>query len=194
MPPRGSAGKRTSSVKPTKQIKALAATMAAGADHLVREQHGEPDLSNPPEIRGELDLASYNLSTKQKLAALALARTYKSNVAICRELHVGHTTLMQWKKDPLFLQLVTEAQNRLANEPMFAIQPLVPRALGRYEEALNTKDKDNLGIAVRVAQDVLDRAYGKPVIRQQVAEMKEVHIHIHDDTSVDSKKYIQVDE
>ena len=55
------------------------------------------------------------------------------------------------------------------------IMPLVRKAVGVYDDVL-TNPKIDPATKARVAQDVLDRAGGKPIARQAIQEQKKVEI------------------
>jgi hypothetical protein len=134
-----------------------------------------------------LDLLSYNLTDKQRLAALLIARG-KHQAAAAREVGVAKNTVTTWKQTlPEFNRLIVDVQSLLVIDPMSAFGPLIPKAIEAYEHLLQ---KDNF----KAAQDTIDRVFGKPLVRQQVAGVMKAEINIINKTEHEITKYIETDD
>ena len=91
--------------------------------------------------------------------ALTFSARGLSNHAVCQEVGCDVRTLKSWmlQYDDVYRQII---ETELA-DPRRAFAPMLPKAVSAYDKALEVGD-------TAVAKDVFDRAYGKPIVRQQV--------------------------
>ena len=130
-----------------------------------------------------------DLDNEKKFAAMLYARG-KSKRKIAAELHRTPGTIQRWFNEPRIHQLANLIQDKLANEPVFAIAPMVPKALATIEDML--EQRQNLNVALNAADSVLDRHWGKAIVRQMSQSVAKVDIHIHDEAT-DASSFIEQD-
>lgn len=78
---------------------------------------------------------------------------------VAKALGIGTATICQWRKTDWFKQLYQTELDLLRADVNKAMEPLLPKALGTYDRALDADD-------TQVARDVLDRSYGKPLAHE----------------------------
>lgn len=138
-----------------------------------------------------MSISVKGLSTQQVAAVALLARGMK-NRRIAKEIGVAEETISRWKSDPTFMQTLGQVQARILADPAAALDPMVSKAFGKLEEALE-QDGD-LKLGVDVAKDVLDRKYGKALVRQAVSSVKDVRVMIVSDKEANAELFIEKDE
>lgn len=100
-----------------------------------------------------------NLAAIQRAAVLRADHCKIADIA--QIMNVTPRTIQRWLKE--HPEAVYAAVMRTEDDPKSLARPLVPYASSRYREALV---EGSLREAIPVAKDVLDRHYGKPVVRQ----------------------------
>ena len=101
-------------------------------------------------------------------------------VQIAKHLGRDRNTIAEWIEE--HPEAVDEAVRQLTN-PSDVFHPMLPLAAAAYRQAL-----ENLDAAV--ARDVFDRLYGKPIVREQRSERREVRIMFvdaSDDEAIDGE-------
>ena len=94
-----------------------------------------------------------------------------SNAAIAREMGKSRETIAKWIAD--HPAAIEEAVRELV-DPGELLRQHVPAATRAYGELLDHADRDATRLAA--ADSVFDRLYGKPVVREQRSERREVRI------------------
>ena len=112
------------------------------------------------------------LSAAQQVAVALAVRGHKRGM-ISRVAQINSATLYEWVKAVWWPLALKEGIEELMVSPQHTLQSLVPSALQTYENLLKGDDR-------QVAQDVLDRVWGKPVVRVQTEETKDLNIHFVD--------------
>jgi transcriptional regulator with XRE-family HTH domain len=149
-------------------------------------------LTVTPEVnKHELSVANMDLQPNQVAAVAMLARGMKQK-RVAEQLGVAENTIITWKKNPAFQQALGEVQARMLADPMAALDPMIPKALGKLEQALD-QDED-LKLAVGVAESVMDRRYGKAIVRQASANVSHVTINIVSNKESDAGVFVEKDE
>jgi transcriptional regulator with XRE-family HTH domain len=128
----------------------------------------------------------------QQVACIAMMARGMKQVRIAEQLGVAEYTISQWKQNPAFQQALAEVQARMLADPMAALDPMIPKALGKLEQALD-QDED-LKLAVGVAESVMDRRYGKAIVRQASANVSHVTINIVSNKESDAGVFVEKDE
>jgi hypothetical protein len=70
-------------------------------------------------------------------------------------------------------EAVSEAVRELV-DPNDVLRPMLPQALTAIREILESPE--DASTRLRAAQDLLDRLYGRPVVRQQTEMLADIHI------------------
>ena len=112
------------------------------------------------------------LSPNQQMVA-ALAVRGLSGRAISRQLNMSEATIQAWCHSVWWPLAVKECIQEVVQQPLNALEGLVPAALGIYADKLAEGD-------AHVAENVLDRLWGKPVARIQSEEVKDLVIRFED--------------
>jgi hypothetical protein len=138
-----------------------------------------PALSLVPtdkRLSSDLDALRIQLTPQQAMAANMLARGF-TNTKVAEQLGLHRQSISNWKDIPAFNALVDKLNESLLANPYQGLDPLVPKAFNRLDEAL---EGDDLRLATSVAESVLDRRYGKAVVRQVSLDSKEFHFYFND--------------
>ncbi len=93
--------------------------------------------------------------------ALALHVRGFSNAAIAEQVHCSERSVQRWLRE--YPELIDAEIHRIDDDPRAITRPLLPHAASTYRRAL---EGENLAHAVPVARDVMDRHFGKPIVRQ----------------------------
>lgn len=112
------------------------------------------------------------LSPNQQMVA-ALAVRGLSGRAISRQLNMSEATIQSWCHSVWWPLAVKECIQEVVQQPLNALEGLVPAALGIYADGLAQGD-------THLAENVLDRLWGKPVARIQSEEVKDLVIRFED--------------
>ena len=112
------------------------------------------------------------LSAAQQVAVAMSVRGHKRRM-IAKVAQINSATLYEWVKAVWWPLALKEGIEELMVSPQHTLQSLVPSALQTYENLLKEDDR-------QVAQDVLDRVWGKPVVRVQAEETHDLNIHFVD--------------
>jgi hypothetical protein len=72
-----------------------------------------------------------------------------------------------------FPEAVSEAVRELV-DPQDVLRPMLPQALTAIREILESPE--DASARLRAAQDLLDRLYGKPIVRQQTELLADIRI------------------
>src|SRR3990167_6799168 len=112
------------------------------------------------------------LSAAQQVAVAMSVRGHKRRM-IAKVAQINSATLYEWVKAVWWPLALKEGIEELMVSPQHTLQSLVPSALQTYENLLKEDDR-------QVAQDVLDRVWGKPVVRVQTEETHDLNIHFVD--------------
>ena len=118
---------------------------------------------------------------EQETAALMVAKGF-SFAEVCRRLEINPSTLQEWRKKDFWPLALEKAKHELAGDPNVALRPLTPRAVGVYDKTIEGYlDGDTEpGLAVSVSRDIMDRVWGKPLIRTQSQSRKDIRILIQE--------------
>ena len=73
---------------------------------------------------------------------------------------------------------VAEAEVRRLTDPESFLTPMIPKAAATYHEVLDSTDPRQLPLRAQVAQDVFDRRFGKPTIRQESVSLQGIVIEV----------------
>ena len=112
------------------------------------------------------------LAPNQQLAA-AIAVRGVSQRAMASHLSMSEQTILNWHHSVWWPMAVKEAIQEIVQQPLSALEAMVPAALGVYADKLADGDG-------RTAEDVLSRIWGKPVARIQSEEVKDLVIRFED--------------
>ena len=144
-------------------------------------------MTTAVEVAKEID---YDLSDAQVAAVAMLARGLKQK-KIAKELDIAEGTLCSWKRLPEFKRAQLDMRAKILSDPMVGIDPLVSKAFGALDDAL---EADDVGLRAKVADSVLDRKYGKAIVRQANASVVDVNITIKSNEDADLSPYIEADD
>jgi hypothetical protein len=119
------------------------------------------------------DTAGYGLASLPGPVQMAIRWHVlgRSNAVIAERLRRGRATIARWLAD--YPEAIAEAVREYA-DPGELLRPHVPAASRVYGELLEHADRDSTRLAA--ADSVFDRLFGKPVIREQRSERREVRI------------------
>ena len=70
------------------------------------------------------------------------------------------------------------AEVRRLTDPVAFLEPMIPKAAATYHEVLDSTDPRQLPLRAQVAQDVFDRRFGKPTIRQESVSLQGIVIEV----------------
>lgn len=110
-----------------------------------------------------------DVNYQQRLAIYMLAWGMP-NVKVAQSIGSNPSTIVEWKKNPVFLQEVSALQMEIfGRDPVKAIKNLIPSAIGRVAETMND-EKVKAQTRLSAAQDILDRGMGKAVQKVNIEE------------------------
>jgi len=108
--------------------------------------------------------------------ALRMMARAKNITEITEALGLSKTTLLAYKdRFPLALQ---EASIEAASGPDELLRPLLPKVMFVYDDLLDRTDRPD--VQSGIARDVMDRLFGKPVVRTQVESVQPVSVEFID--------------
>lgn len=112
------------------------------------------------------------LSAVQQVAAAMAARGYRWGM-IQEVTGLSASAVYEWRRAVWWPLALKEAIEELITSPTSALASMVPQALQTYENLLKADDR-------AVAENVLDRVWGKPVVRQQIEEVHDITVTFED--------------
>ena len=160
--------------KPGGRAMAMVERAATGHTELVPADFGTRNGENATETR--------------KRAFAAVCARGKTNKEIADILQMSSATVVSWKRQPWFEPMFRAELDRLLGNPLEVFGEMVPKALAAYERELDGGRK-----ASDVGRDVLDRVYGRPVVRDAAASGVTVNIILRSTPAGGVNPYISYD-
>mgnify|MGYP001561354902 CR=1 FL=1 len=131
-----------------------------------------PD-TNTPDILDSLPAVLRDLEPAKRTFCLLRAQGYPASKSLKAAGYTGHhSTADNWQASDWWIPAFKAACELVISRQLDAINPLIPLALGAYRYQLERNHHAGL------AQDVLDRAWGKPVQVVNQRSQQSISIHI----------------
>jgi hypothetical protein len=108
--------------------------------------------------------------------ALRMYARGKTKLDIAEEMGISRPTLENWLAR--FPMAAVEASIEAAVGPDQLLRPLLPKVMGVYNRLLDLNEKPEVQGAM--ARDVMDRTFGKAVVRAQVESVQPVSVEFLD--------------